>query len=176
MKAITHKRELGTLSDGRHVRVEATYSVENGKDHLSITGETYLLRRVDSETCGQIDDDVLTLAHEQHSADIVRLVKIWRRWHLNDMQAGCEHQRADAWNKRPIDPDRPLTDYGYFGGRSTTWNMLIWVTKEEHPDGLLSEPCPTCGYKYGSAWLHEPVPTSVVRKLGTILRTPGVAA
>lgn len=37
-----------------------------------------------------------------------------------------------------------------------------WVRHEEHPDGLLSKPCPVCGYKYGSAWRKEPLPADVV--------------
>lgn len=37
-----------------------------------------------------------------------------------------------------------------------------WVREDEHPDGILSKPCPTCGYKYGSAWLFEPIPAEVI--------------
>lgn len=53
----------------------------------------------------------------------------WGTWrHLNDMRAGCEHQRA-----------------------------MGWKSYDEHP----SEPCPVCGYKYGTAWLVEPLPAEV---------------
>jgi hypothetical protein len=34
--------------------------------------------------------------------------------------------------------------------------------RKEHPDGLLCEPCPTCGYKYGSQWRSEAVPSDVI--------------
>jgi hypothetical protein len=37
-----------------------------------------------------------------------------------------------------------------------------WVRPDEHPAGILTKPCPTCGYKYGSAWLYEPLPADVV--------------
>lgn len=40
--------------------------------------------------------------------------------------------------------------------------MACWVRPEEHPKGLLCKPCPTCGYKYGSAWLREELPTEIV--------------
>lgn len=40
-----------------------------------------------------------------------------------------------------------------------------WVKPEEHPAGLLCKPCPTCGYKYGTAWLYEPLPADVVKFL-----------
>jgi hypothetical protein len=85
------------------------------------------------------------------------------KWHLNTMRPGCEHQRAEGWATRPIDPSKPLDAYGtHVPGGSTTWNMLVWVTRQEHPEGLLSHPCPTCGYKYGSAWLKEELPPEVI--------------
>ena len=31
-------------------------------------------------------------------ADLSRLVELWRRWHLNDMRPGCEHQTGAAWD------------------------------------------------------------------------------
>lgn len=40
-----------------------------------------------------------------------------------------------------------------------------WVRPEEHPDGLLTKPCPVCGYKYGSEWRFEEVPQSVLDRL-----------
>jgi hypothetical protein len=43
--------------------------------------------------------------------------------------------------------------------------MLVWVRRSEHPEGLLGEPCSTCGYKYGTAWLREAVPEDVLRFL-----------
>lgn len=109
--------------------------------------------------------------HDPWTLDGVRrLFDIWQRWHLNDMRAGCEHQRADGWDKRPIDLSKPLTAYGrHFPGQlSPSWNMLVWVTRKEHPAGLLSEPCPVCGYRYGSAWRTEPVPERVITELAAM--------
>jgi hypothetical protein len=59
----------------------------------------------------------------------------WKVWHLNDMQAGCEHQRA-----------------------------LGWTSYDAHP----SEPCPVCGYKYGSAWRTTEVPSAVLDFLDSL--------
>jgi hypothetical protein len=62
------------------------------------------------------------------------LLAIWKRWHLNDMRAGCEHQRA-----------------------------LGWKYDDHHdPKTFRGEPCPTCGYEIGSAWLKEDVPEEVI--------------
>lgn len=40
-----------------------------------------------------------------------------------------------------------------------------WVMPSEHPHGLLTKPCETCGYKYGTEWKTEPVPAEVLAEL-----------
>lgn len=37
-----------------------------------------------------------------------------------------------------------------------------------HPRGLLTKPCPTCGHKWGSAWLHKEVPDDVLEFLAAL--------
>ena len=98
----------------------------------------------------------------------LEFLDVWARWHMNDARAGCEHQIAEGWDKRPIDPAKPLTAYGkhFEGQQSSTWNMLAWVTRQEHQEGLLSHPCPVCGYRYGSAWRKEELPQRVVQFIG----------
>ena len=52
---------------------------------------------------------------------------------------------------------------------------LGWVTQEEHPNGILSRPCPVCGYKYGHEWKFEEVPKEVIEwlfNLPSSSRTP----
>ena len=121
-------------------------------------------------SCGQITDtlnELVTLAPGYDEAMVKELARLWDRWHLNDMRAGCEHQRAERWDERPIDPAKPLRSYGrHFEGQThDSWNMLTWVTRKEHPQGLLGFPCPVCGYKYGSAWIKEEVPDAVIHWL-----------
>lgn len=83
-------------------------------------------------------------------------------------------EQLPPWGERPIDPEKPLDTYGRHvpGSHSFTWNMLGWVSRREHPEGLLSHPCPVCGYRYGTAWLYEPLPAGIVdfvRALGVVL-------
>lgn len=40
----------------------------------------------------------------------------------------------------------------------TEVKTLGWLKQSEHPDGILSKPCPVCGYKYGSSWVYFPIP------------------
>jgi len=100
----------------------------------------------------------------------LRLLELWERWHLNGLRAGCEHQRAGGWDKRPIYPDKPTSAYVRHPDRSNGWNMLTWLPVEH--GGLLSAPCPTCGYKYGSQWLYEAIPTEVLAELDAMSGPP----
>ncbi len=34
---------------------------------------------------------------------IERLRELWEQWHLNDMRAGCEHQRAAGWGSETVE-------------------------------------------------------------------------
>ena len=75
--------------------------------------------------CGQITstvEKVVKYAPNWNKESVDKLLHMWDKWHLNDMKAGCIHQRE-----------------------------LGWSSYDEHP----SEPCPVCGYKYGSSWLKE---------------------
>ena len=35
------------------------------------------------------------------------------------------------------------------------------------PEDRIGQPCPSCGYKYGTAWLYEPLPSALVEWLST---------
>lgn len=102
-----------------------------------------------------------------------QLAAIWRRWHLNDMRAGCEHQRAAGWGEKRIDESKPAGSYGrhFPGQRQDSWNLLGWIREDEHPDGLLSRACEVCGYRYGSAWLREELPADVVAFIEPLVST-----
>ena len=163
---------IGRMADNTRLDVEVDW---DGRK-LSLTGT--LVEGVREVGWGQTIDalgELTQLATGWTPEMVTRLHDTWTRWHLNDMRPGCEHQRAEGWDKRPIDPSKPLDTYGkhFPGQRSDSWNMLTWIIREEHPEGLLSVPCPTCGYKYGSAWLHEEVPQDVLDWLYGLPARPG---
>ncbi len=108
-------------------------------------------------SCGQIRLDNIT--KPAPGIDIKKLQEIWDRWHLNDMRAGCEHQRKN-WNTSE--------EIRFPNGQVKTAG---WVKETEHPKGLLSKPCEECGYKYGSAWLFEEVPQEVINYLESLPST-----
>jgi len=79
-------------------------------------------------------------------ADIQRLCDLWSRWHLNGLKAGTRAQNEHV---------ATLPEDATHDGRKAS---LI-------ANGLQ----PDKGYSYGSAWLYEPLPESVVAELTAIL-------
>lgn len=140
--------------------IEVNYGArEDGKVRLSICGN------IGESSGGQNHDEILRLIKGEGKAflpvaDLQRLYEVWVRWHLNDMRAGCEHQRAEGWDKKPLYADQPLNAYVKHPDGHSGWNMLSWVPEKD--GGLLSKPCAVCGYRFGSAWLHEDVPADVI--------------
>lgn len=159
----------GQTSDG-----DVFVTVEFDGKRLSISGVEGPKWNGDARGgCGQIVDALdrlMDLAPGWTPDTVKRLRAEWERWHLNDMRAGCEHQRKEGWDTRPIDPTKPLNAYGTFypGQHQPSWNMATWVSRAEWEGGLLSEPCDVCGYKYGTAWRSETVPVDVMAFLGSL--------
>lgn len=161
---------VGNISSTRpRTKVDVTIRWDGSR--LGITGTTWRNPNWDVDSAGQIVDqlpEVDQLAIP--AADRDELVEVWNRWHLNDMRPDCEHQRALGWHERRIDPSKPSNVYGkhFEGQRHDSWNLLGWVRPDERPDGLMGVPCPECGYKYGTAWLHEDVPEDVLEFLASV--------
>jgi len=127
-----------------------TLDVKLKDGNLSICGN------IPRHSSGQCQDEIDTMAKNgeikiTNSLWLI-LFGVWKEWHLNDMQAGCEHQRAEKWEEKRLDDSLPWTQP----------NSAMWTYKKDHPKGLLCEPCPVCGYKYGSAWLKKELPQDVV--------------
>jgi hypothetical protein len=57
---------------------------------------------------------------------------------------------------------KQLLKDGWIEEEKRTKKTAGWVKPIEHPEGLLTKPCPVCGYKYGSAWRMEKVPAEVL--------------
>lgn len=52
----------------------------------------------------------------------------------------------------------------------TKMKTLGWLHPEEHPDGLLTKPCPVCGYGYGTKWMFEQIPQEDVEIIENLLK------
>lgn len=235
-------RQIGTIDTGYPRRAVVTIHAEfdhAGELHMTADAERPGARDIDQG--GQMQDTLRELAMSTDPAairyaagwDDVRLVRVldlWDRWHLNHMNAACEHQRALGWPEMAaeprtvyhwrLDPDvskqvrAALKDAEtalrrgetvslpedvaalarfeetttspeptppapvYVAESETSYRHTSetktrgWLRPSEHPDGLLTAPCPECGYRYGTEWRKEEIPTSALDLLRELL-TPG---
>ena len=156
---------------------------------LSITGVEGPKKNGDAYGgCGQINPVcVLELSPGWNDEMLRRLNAIWDRWHLNDMRAGCEHQRRDGWRHCPGHYQDPAPDIKQANEDLKRDGVALvrghgkhyYCTDKNAPDGPrcegnmhpLCEPCPECGYKYGSAWLYEPLSDDVIAFLESLPET-----
>lgn len=198
--------------------------VEYMEGRLSLMGVEGPTRGGNAISCGQIGVKSIDGLSKGWTPEMVAtLVTIWDRWHLNDMRAGCEHQRAQDWGSEELevityklnhegwnlrrkaeaaakvaamagevadlseeeratlafdlgvkhyhapDADGPLSGLMEVDKREK--KRAGWTRPDEHPRGVLTKPCPVCGYKYGSAWLREEVPDEVIETLRNMPET-----
>ena len=106
---------------------------------LSISGYAQYRPHQDYAYCGQIYDEltpknIKKYLIPKHRLEQIR--KIWKEWHLNDMNAGCVHQ-------------------GSVEANNNKWEEL--AQKE-------TDKCPH-GYRYGSSWLVRLLPQPIAEKI-----------
>lgn len=53
--------------------------------------------------------------------------------------------------------------------KGTEKKMLGWLHESDHPQGILSKPCPVCGYKYGHGWQFFPIPADDLKRIKELI-------
>lgn len=122
-------------------RLDDVYAHAKGKEYLIVSA------------CGQIRDELNEWFPEY---------KEYFKWHLNDMNAGCIHQREYGWRPCPGFHNEKLNEICNhipvkFPLRSNVTYSFGRCWKD-----AVNVPCPECGYKYGTQWLYEPLPKEVI--------------
>ena len=128
---------------------------------VSFSGTLYALfpKGEKVELCGcQCDEDILDFFNScpqeitKENGELLEILQLWRRWHLNDLCAGSNIQKEAllTWEGYPEADYKASCDY------------LESI-------GLLEER----GYKYGHAWLFERVPNEVLNQLTDIFKEEG---
>lgn len=92
------------------------------------------------DRCGQVVDQVMIARNGWDAGKRYLLYRLWHTWHLNDMRAACDHQSV-IWED---------SDYG------------------RRPSLDLTSPCPLTGYRYGSAWLLDPLNEATLEAVATL--------
>ncbi len=127
---------------GNPTRADVTVDAQIDADgELHMVGEARRKRASDCDQAGQMQDTI-------------------RKW----VEAG-ELDYAPSWDadrvRRMLDTwDRWHLNHLRAGCEHQ--RALGWASYDEHP----SEPCPVCGYKYGTAWLREDLPPDVAEEIG----------
>lgn len=108
---------------------------------FSATGAVYAPGDREPHAAGQCLDVLLNVCDPAPGiavADIFSLHAIWQRWHLNDMRPACAHMPRAEWLKRDAN------------GQVSCTENVCWAGT---------------GYRYGTSWLYEPIPSHVVTEI-----------
>ena len=128
---------------------------EGGRDQATLKPLTQLggywtfsaSGEIGNHTGGQCLDEIATISRDPF-IDLV--TQTWRRWHLNDMQAGTLRQTKLVQDSGL----RAAADYDQVCALLAEHDLLIdKETNPQHP------------YKYGSAWLVKTIPNGELNKI-----------
>jgi len=126
---------------GRKIN-RVTIEITLTDERLSIVGAIWNGPGTDHISSGQNREEITRLFPDD--AKVARIVEVWHRWHLNDMHAGTPAQEALLAEHKDEFPGYPVSHYD-------------WACTLLEAHGLLRDD----GYKYGSAWLSEPLPAEI---------------
>lgn len=118
-----------------HLPLSTTKGLE-----LSICGQVHNARGSDWLSGGQNYDELAELL--PHSPLMSEIVGVWKRWHLNDMNAG----------------DSVQEDYLRENGRGKSYEETREILDKA---GLLTHD----GYEYGTAWKSEELPAHIIKQV-----------
>ena len=108
---------------------KAEYAYMPAKGVLSISGVIGAKANGNAwGSCGQILDDIKPIkeyAKGWNAKLLDKFLYIWKFYHLNNMNAGCEHQQKLGWGNNEISKPCPICGYKY----GTAWKYQA-VPKE----------------------------------------------
>lgn len=115
---------------------------------LSIVGE---MKNCQSESCGQNYNDFKYFYNDY--PELPGIVDIWKRWHLNGLNAGTRIQTEFILTKFSFHRDEALPYYDYNAVVAELKKADLYVDR---------------GYVYGTAWLVEQLPQEVIDKVKSL--------
>lgn len=109
---------------------------------FTMSGSVWNSKKTGIIAGGQMCDEIGK--HFKHDKRVQRLVQIWQKYHLNDMNAGTINQEIAL---------EDCKSYDYYAR-----------CKHLENNGLLYDN----GYKYGTAWLFRQIPDEVIEEVKQI--------
>ena len=101
-----------------------------------------------------------TVSYSAHELELLR--KPLSAW-THDDQPPSDGYKLDTTTVVPVSSLWPMEELG---------KSSLFTLEHCHPKGILGKPCPTCGHKWGSAWLREDVPEEVLQFLASMPHDP----
>lgn len=120
------------------------------KPVLSICGSIWNATHTDTIMCGQCLDEMLELDGLSCNDLFIKLHRLWKLYHLNDMRSGTIKQ------ENALDDARKSGKYLCYYEDSCKYLESI---------GLLEDD----GYKYGSSWLYREIPENDLKEIISLL-------
>lgn len=117
---------------------------------FSMSGAVWNLKGDDCLTCGQIVSDLRDITKFERGItgpQMIVLIGLWKQFHLNGMEAGCEHQRKFA----DVPDDIPERDRSKWLLRNEPVCAIPWPGDD--PDSKEFKP-----YGWGRGWLLRTLP------------------
>lgn len=156
--------DLGKVDANRRGRKinRVTIEVELSDGELSMVGNVWNRNETNCETCGQCGDTIAALFPD--SKKVQRIVAIWKKWHLNHMNAGTPAQSDLLSHAEPGFDAIPYPKdwYRWACEQLKAASLYVDQTAPEIYRGLRTG---NMGYVYGSAWLKEELPVEVVEEV-----------
>ena len=139
------------------------------KKNLSLTGTITLAKTCKKINYGQVREYIEEMIEEikfgkgMSKTKLTKLLKIWEKWHLNNLRDSCEHQRRYRWDQDMIQ-QHGLPPFTRFE-KGTECVPAMWVYPSEHPFGRLGLACNVCGFRFKTQYEREELPEEVIKFL-----------
>jgi hypothetical protein len=191
---------IGRTAEGDRIYAHLSVTTDDTREastvgHERVTGTVRLSAfafaiakgRREAHAAGQMLEDlteVTEYAAGWTRADVRSLLTLWRRWHLNDMRAGCAHMtlpddksydaRKDiacpvatvvTRDGKPVSPVLPNGDAAWKWLHDHQGMSVDWALRHE---GYAFAP----GYTYGQAWLYDAPPADVLAEWERLMSLP----
>lgn len=178
------------------VEVEIELKPTDKGEEFTASGNVWNNLHTDIIIGGQCIDDIWDEygTQLQNRKLYKEIMDLWKKYHLNGMNAGCIHQRAEKWEDVLLDDSKPKTQdnmavwtypkdnilqatgrkilHGLHGKAYKIARKIIkinvWAGKQ-HKKGLLTKKCKVCGYRYGTAWKFEEIPTEDLKRIKQLI-------
>lgn len=122
---------------------------------------------------GKIASEKVTIYEYKQTIETIRQSRDIEEKAMDALKAGQtvklseEEQKIISLPYSFKTPEMELSDAiaAYYKPDGKEEKALGWLNQEEHPRGILSRPCPVCGYKYGTEWKKRDVPADLLETL-----------